>query len=114
MKDREPFGLAGLWERWRPDSDAEPLETFTVITTGPSAVCAPIHNRMPAVIAPADFDTWLSAAPNSSALLRPYPAEPMEAYPVSRSVGNVKNEGLWLVEPLALPTTRAIILDKAL
>src|SRR5437867_2679230 len=84
MKDREPFGLAGLWERWKPGGDAEPLETFTIITTAPNAVCAPIHNRMPVVIAPSDFDAWLTAAPGSEGLLLPFPPELMEAYPVSK------------------------------
>jgi len=45
--------LAGLWERWRPGDGAEPVETFTtIITTTLNAICAPIHNRMPVVIAP--------------------------------------------------------------
>jgi putative SOS response-associated peptidase YedK len=34
-KDREPFGLAGLWERWKPGGDTDPIETFTIITTAP-------------------------------------------------------------------------------
>jgi putative SOS response-associated peptidase YedK len=55
---------------------------------------------MPAVIAPADFDAWLTAATGSEALLRPFPPEPMEAYPVGKAVGNVKNKGSELVEPL--------------
>jgi putative SOS response-associated peptidase YedK len=75
MKDREPFGLAGLWERWKPAGDAEPLETFTIITTSPNAVCASIHNRMPVVIAPADFDARLTVATDSEGLLRLYPSE---------------------------------------
>ena len=54
MRDRGPFGLAGLWERWRPGPHAEPVETFTIITTAPNAVATPIHNRMPVVVAPAD------------------------------------------------------------
>ena len=98
MRDREPFGLAGLWERWKPGGDADPLETFTIITTAPNSVCAPIHNRMPVVIAPADFDAWLSGAPGSDELLRLFPSEPMEAYPVSKAVGNVRNKGAELVE----------------
>ena len=44
--------MAGLWERWRPGDGAEPVETFTIITTTLNAICAPIHNRMPVVIAP--------------------------------------------------------------
>ena len=91
MRDRQPFALAGLWERWKA------VETFTVTTTSPNDLWAPIHNRMPAIVALADFDAWLSVAAGSEALLRPFPAEAIEAYPVSRAVGNVKNEELELV-----------------
>jgi putative SOS response-associated peptidase YedK len=101
MRDRAPFALAGLWERWKANKDADPIESFTVITTSPNEICAPIHDRMPAIIAPAGFDDWLSIAAESQALLRPHPAESMEAYPVSKAVGNVQNEGLELVEPIA-------------
>jgi len=62
-------------------------------------VCAPIHNRTPVVITPANFDAWLAAALGSEALLRPCPPDAMEAYPVSQAVGNVKNDGPELVEP---------------
>ena len=55
---------------------------------------------MPAIIAPVDFEAWLSVAAGSEVLLRPFPAEAMEAYPVSRAVGNVNNEGLDLVEAI--------------
>jgi putative SOS response-associated peptidase YedK len=51
-------------------------------------------------LAPADFDAWPSAAPGSGGLLRPSPPEAMEAYPVSKAVGNVKNDGLELGEAL--------------
>jgi putative SOS response-associated peptidase YedK len=52
--------------------------------------------------APADFDDWLAAAPGSEALLRPFPPEPIEAYPVGKAVGNVKNKGPELVAPLSV------------
>jgi putative SOS response-associated peptidase YedK len=50
--DRQPFQFAGLWDHWRnpDDADAEPLETFTVLTTTPNRVAAPIHDRMPVIL----------------------------------------------------------------
>ena len=98
MQHRGPFGLAGLWERWGPREKR--LETFTIVTTEPNALCAPIHNRMPAIIDPADFPAWLTAAPGSASLLRPFPAERMAAYKVGPAVGSVRNKGPELIEPL--------------
>jgi putative SOS response-associated peptidase YedK len=97
----EPYAFAGLWESWRP-KDGEPLETFTILTTVPNKVMEPIHNRMPVIQEPRDYDRWLD--PGNTAkppmdLLRPYPAELMRAWPVSDRVGNVRNNDPELLEP---------------
>jgi putative SOS response-associated peptidase YedK len=71
------FALAGLWEVWQPP-EGERLVSFAVLTTEPSALVAPIHDRMPAVLAPEDYDRWLSPATPASALthlLRPHGEE---------------------------------------
>jgi putative SOS response-associated peptidase YedK len=99
MRDQEPFAVAGLWDRWRPP-EGEPVESFTLLTGEPNAVAAPIHDRMPAIIEPSGFEAWLTAARGSEELLRPYPAERMAAYRVGAAVGNVKNQGPELIEPL--------------
>jgi len=93
LNSGEPYALAGLWESWTP-KDGPPLETFTVLTTEPNALMAPIHNRMPVILDPADFDRWLDMSGGPAAvadLLRPYPADEMRAWPVSNRVGNVRN-----------------------
>ena len=97
----EPYSFAGLWESWRP-KDGEPLETFTILTTDPNEVTAPIHNRMPVILEPKDYDRWLDAGDQARPpvdLLRPYPAERMRAWPVSDRVGNVRNNDPQLLEP---------------
>jgi len=102
MRAGQPFGLAGLWERWRPEPDAEPVDTCTIITTTPNAVTARLHNRMPLIIAPADYERWLDPATPAAqvaALLQPYPADSMEAIPVSAQVNNTRNDGPQLIEP---------------
>lgn len=75
--DRKPFAFAGLWEWWKP-KDAPPesagVETFTILTTEPNALCAQIHNRMPLMLAPEDFASWLGTPGMRAALLRPFPA----------------------------------------
>jgi len=98
----KPFAFAGIWEWWRPnDAPAESagVESFTILTTEPNELCARIHSRMPLMLAPGDFAGWLGAPDSRAALLRPYPADEMEMWPVARSVGNVKNTGAELIEP---------------
>ena len=76
MKGDRPFALAGLWERWRPEASAEPLNSFTVLTTSPNELLAPIHNRMPVIVAPRDFDRWLDPGTDPAevaGLLKPTP-----------------------------------------
>jgi putative SOS response-associated peptidase YedK len=102
MKDRRPFLLAGLWERWQPPG-AEELRTFTIITAEPNELLARFHHRM-AVILPADrIDQWLDPGNTStedlSALLRPYPADRMEAYPVSTRINVPRNDSPDLIDP---------------
>jgi putative SOS response-associated peptidase YedK len=96
----EPYAFAGLWESWLP-KDGDPLETFTILTTDPNEVIAPIHNRMPVILEPKDYDRWLDAGDQARPpvdLLRPYPAERMRAWPASDRVGNVRNNDPQLLE----------------
>lgn len=59
-KDDGLFAFAGLWERWQPpEPDAEPVDTFTIITTAPNVMMAPIHSRMPVILAERDYARWL-------------------------------------------------------
>jgi len=103
MATGAPFAFAGLWEVWRPD-DA-PLYSCTIITTEPNALMAPIHNRMPVMLAPEAYDRWLDPAelPASALapLLAPYPAETMVAYPVSRLVNSPVNDAPACIVPVA-------------
>ncbi len=56
----ELLGIAGLWDRWTRQSTGEVVESFTIITTEPNQLMAPIHDRMPAVLKPVNYDVWLS------------------------------------------------------
>jgi putative SOS response-associated peptidase YedK len=101
-RDGGPFAFAGLWERW--DKGEEPFESCALITTTPNEVVAPVHNRMPAIVAPADYARWLdpeATVPALQGLLRPYPAGEMTGYPVSRLVNSPSNDGPRCVEPEA-------------
>jgi putative SOS response-associated peptidase YedK len=104
LKERAPLGLAGLWESKRLE-DGAVLRSFTIITTTPNAVTAPLHDRMPVIVAPADYAAWLgeiAAAPDTLRdLLRPYPADAMTAWPVDPRVGNWRNDDPAIILPQA-------------
>ena len=104
LESDAPFAIAGLWERWRDPAGAT-IESCTLITTEANAVLAPIHHRMPVILAPADYDAWLEPRPASAAalhdLLRPYPGAAMTAIPIGRHVNNVRNDDPACIEALA-------------
>ena len=103
LKSAGPLAFAGLWADWKDKESGERIESCTIITTEPNALMASIHNRMPAILPPEAYDLWLDPdAADGRALLGPFPAEAMEAYPVSQRVGNVRNEGPDLAEPIAV------------
>jgi putative SOS response-associated peptidase YedK len=100
------LAMAGLFEAWRPDDQAEWLLSCCVITTTPNAVMAPIHDRMPVLLAPEDWARWLDRgqqAPDAVAdLLRPCPDAWLQAWPVSRAVSPGSAEGPELIAPLTV------------
>jgi putative SOS response-associated peptidase YedK len=106
MKDRSMFGFAGLWERWKDKASGEVVRSCTIITTTPNEVSAPIHDRMPVIIAPEDYGKWLGEEEADPVrllqMLKPFPAEAMMAFPVDARVGNVKNDEAALIEPVAV------------
>jgi putative SOS response-associated peptidase YedK len=95
MNDRKPFAFAGLWDIWT-GPDGSPVKTCTIITTEPNDLMALIHNRMPAILHPRDYAKWLNPSPQTPdsllPLLKPYPDEHMNAYPVSTLVNKPEND----------------------
>jgi putative SOS response-associated peptidase YedK len=63
MKDGQPFGISGLWENWKDPISGEWVRTFALITTDANELVADIHDRMPLILAPADYVRWLSDEP---------------------------------------------------
>ena len=92
---KQPFAFAGLWEIWNP-SDGSEIRSCTIITTQPHRMMEEIHNRMPVILAPKDYQQWLAPeekeAGSLAHLLMPYPADEMKAYPVSRLVNSPNND----------------------
>ena len=102
LKNNQPFGFAGLWERW--EKGAEPIESCTILTTDANELMKPIHERMPVIIPPEQYDLWLDPKTQDTekleAVLRPYPTNDMIAYPVSSLVNSPQNDVAKRVEPL--------------
>ena len=105
------LAMAGLYEIWRDPDKAEddPTRfrwTCTVLTTSAEDSLGQIHDRMPLMLSPERYDAWLDPRNNSKddllALLEPAAPGRLEAYPVSKLVSNVKNNGAELVDPLPL------------
>jgi putative SOS response-associated peptidase YedK len=100
MKDGKPFGIGGVWENWKDPASGEWIRTFVVITTDANELVAQIHNRMPLILAPSDYDRWLSDEPDPRDLLRPFPAEPMRMWPNSMRVNKPENDDPSILEPV--------------
>jgi putative SOS response-associated peptidase YedK len=110
-EDGRTLAIAGIWSAWRePDAPegAEPLRTFSIITTSANEVLAPIHDRMPVILPDDAWEIWLGAEPvepgELMGLLVPAPAAELIRFPVARYVSDVRNDGPVLVEPIELPT----------
>lgn len=106
-RDDGPFCFAGIWDRWKgadgEGSNGKSVETMAIITTSPNTLMKTIHNRMPVILREADYERWLDPGTPlevAKSLLVPYPADDLEAYPISKFVNSPKNEGPECVEPL--------------
>jgi putative SOS response-associated peptidase YedK len=89
------FAFAGLWERWK-DPNGTWMKSCSILTTTPNAVTAPIHDRMPVILDPNDYDLWLDPGMTDvralGDLLKPCDARFMRSYPVSTRVNNAVND----------------------
>jgi putative SOS response-associated peptidase YedK len=70
MKDGKPFGIGGIWENWRDPASGEWVRTFAAITTPANELVAQIHDRMPLIIHPEDYERWLSDDRDPHELMR--------------------------------------------
>ncbi len=102
--DGAPLALAGLWSGWRDPSTDTVRRTFTILTTTPNGPISRLHNRMPVVLDPANWDIWLDPGlvdiGELQGLFRPAPEDPFEIVAVRPLVNNVRNDGPDLIVPL--------------
>jgi putative SOS response-associated peptidase YedK len=107
--DGDRFAFAGLWEVWRDPErpDDPPLHSCTIITGPANDAITPVHDRMPIMLPPDAWDTWLDRVVKdlavASKLLVPAPSSIIAMHPVSTDVNRVSNKGAALIEPVAVP-----------
>ncbi|MDX2285414.1 MAG: SOS response-associated peptidase [Bacteroidia bacterium] len=102
LRSGEPFYMAALCDAWR-SPEGRILHSFTILTTEPNGLMASLHDRMPVILGSDAARRWLrpeTPAEELHSLLRPFPEELMQAYPVSAEVGNVRNDHPGLIQPL--------------
>lgn len=101
LRGHRPFAFAGLWEVWN-GPHGELLESCTILTTKADGPVAPIHERMPVIVPPSEYDHWLDPFVQDprevQALLRSFDSPELEAYPVSPLVNRPGNDGPRLIE----------------
>ena len=102
MKDGKVFAFAGLWDHW--EGEGKTLDSCTIIVMPSNEVMRPIHERMPAIIAPAHYDLWLDSRITDKQEIMQYltsaPSSQLTAYPVTTWVNSPKNNDERCIQPV--------------
>jgi putative SOS response-associated peptidase YedK len=101
------MAMAGIFEHWQ-GADGSEIETMAILTVAANEAMSALHDRMPAIIAPTNFEAWLDCRSGSSQgisdLLAPAPEGYLDIIEVSRKLNNPRNEGPQVQEPVGSPT----------
>jgi putative SOS response-associated peptidase YedK len=100
-RDGRPFAFAGLWEHWHRAGQA--IDSCTILTTDANELVRPLHDRMPVMLHPRDFQRWLDADGDCASIFRPYPTEEMETYPVSGRVNGPQHDDATCIAAIPEP-----------
>jgi putative SOS response-associated peptidase YedK len=108
MRDNRPFAFAGLWERWKTES-GKVIESCAILTTSANEIISPVHERMPVIIHPNNYEIWLENSMSRHLLLmdllKPYLGGDIVTHPVSLLINSPTHEGAALIEPLQVGLT---------
>lgn len=101
-KKNKLFAFAGLWAKWTSATPPQTFYSFTIITVPPVKSIAHLHNRMPLILTPAQYEPWLSAVlkPDSLQTFLTTPDIEMEFYPVSNLVNHAANNSPDVIVPI--------------
>jgi putative SOS response-associated peptidase YedK len=103
LRDRKPFAFAGIWDRWVNPETGEMIESFAIITTVANSLLQMIpHHRSPVILEKSMEQKWLTGEHLNDItwMLKPYPAELMNGYPVDPAMKNPQAEGRTLIQPI--------------
>jgi len=105
--DHGIFSIAGIWERWN-DPNGGIIHSFTLITLAPNKKLSAIHNRMPAMLLPEEEKLWIDpsiSTLDAIKLIKPYPDQLLNVYPVSKRVNRVSENDAELIKEITLHTS---------
>ena len=95
MQDDSLFAFAGIWDRWKGAS-GDLVETCSILTTTPNSLLADVHDRMPVILEPENYELWLDPGFKDlntlTAMLKPFDPAQMKWYPVSTLVNSSAND----------------------
>jgi putative SOS response-associated peptidase YedK len=95
MKDDSLFAFAGIWDRWK-DASGNAVETCSILTTTPNSLLAEVHDRMPVILEPEDYELWLDPGfkdlDSLTGMLKPFDPAQMKCYRVSTLVNSPAND----------------------
>jgi hypothetical protein len=112
LRSGEPFAFGGVWDAWKDPATEDWLQSFSIITTDPNELTATVHDRMPVILKPSDYDRWLDRADAERPpvdLFRPYEAAEMTAHEVDPRVGNVRNDSGYNRETVIAEKLQALV-----
>ncbi len=100
---QRPFAMAGIWDTWLNPETRETMHGFAIITTAANSLMQMIpHHRCPLILPRHNEARWLrNELPLSevTAMMHPFPAEQMNAYPISQDIRNIGNNALDFIQP---------------
>jgi putative SOS response-associated peptidase YedK len=103
-RDGSPLTFAGLWDEWKDIETGEPLKSCTIIITSANELASKVHDRMPVLLSPDEFEPWLSGQAGTEILNRA-PELMLQVWPVSRRVNSSRapSDDPTLIEEVDLP-----------
>jgi putative SOS response-associated peptidase YedK len=112
VNEGQLFAFAGIWEAWK-DSSRKTIETCSILTTTPNAVTSTVHDRMPVILEPDNYDLWLDPGMTKldavTDMLKPFDARLMRSFPVSTRVNHAANDDVECSTPIEVAQSQQLL-----